>query len=462
MFLPRGWLKRPVPRMIYRTLESSELFDANWYRRTQLSHLEKLVDPLWHYLDVGWKKGLNPSPHFDTRYYLRHHPDVQDLGLNPLFHYLRYGIGEQRHPVQTSLRALHSLTGPLAPLRLLSTPEGAPPRITVVLDDFTPRDTGLPYARVLITALAMAGQSQTRLRVLDRMSFTDDLNLGDISRLSATAPPLGFEYKAVGVHNHNHDLPVYPSEIFLATSWSSACSLLSCMAPENVRYLKCDDELRFYGDSDQGSQAAFITSQLADSTIHLDPIVSGKDAKTKDPAPVVRWSATWSGSVRPSTLEAKQKIAIVVDLDTQVTGQRVGLTLEALTAAVGAGIVSAADHDIIVLSNDTTPFSLLASINPRIVNPSQVSDLIEVARDCDVYISLARPYSLGVTEHAILAMGASVISRYRGPKPSAGQLIFVEADKASIAGGIQEALSRTDGVERRERFTVSAEISGAW
>jgi hypothetical protein len=62
MFAPRGWLKRPVARRIYRTIASSDLFDARWYRSTQVSGLASLMDPLWHYLDHGAAVGLDPSP----------------------------------------------------------------------------------------------------------------------------------------------------------------------------------------------------------------------------------------------------------------------------------------------------------------------------------------------------------------------------------------------------------------
>ena len=56
------------------------------------------IDPLWHFIEYGWKEGRNPSPKFDTEYYLRMNPDVKQAGINPLVHYLNHGRQEGRAP----------------------------------------------------------------------------------------------------------------------------------------------------------------------------------------------------------------------------------------------------------------------------------------------------------------------------------------------------------------------------
>ncbi|MCD2316597.1 glycosyltransferase [Sphingomonas sp. IC-11] len=71
-----------------------ELFDEEYYRE-QLP-LPFDGDLLEHYLQSGWRQGLNPSPSFETEYYLGANPDVAESGINPLLHFVRHGRAEGR------------------------------------------------------------------------------------------------------------------------------------------------------------------------------------------------------------------------------------------------------------------------------------------------------------------------------------------------------------------------------
>lgn len=71
-----------------------QLFDQEYYI-IQLNE-EITIDPLMHYLTIGWKKGLNPSKKFDGNYYLMKHPDINKSKINPLIHYVLHGKEENR------------------------------------------------------------------------------------------------------------------------------------------------------------------------------------------------------------------------------------------------------------------------------------------------------------------------------------------------------------------------------
>jgi len=70
------------------------LFDDSYY----LSNLDdtNIIDPLDHYLTIGYKNSYNPSELFDTHCYLENNPDVKKAGMNPLLHYVRYALGSNR------------------------------------------------------------------------------------------------------------------------------------------------------------------------------------------------------------------------------------------------------------------------------------------------------------------------------------------------------------------------------
>ena len=76
-------------------IEGFELFDANWYRTTQVPDLPP-DRAARHYLREGAALGLNPGPLFDGAWYLGNNPDVAEAGANPLLHYLASGRAEGR------------------------------------------------------------------------------------------------------------------------------------------------------------------------------------------------------------------------------------------------------------------------------------------------------------------------------------------------------------------------------
>lgn len=75
-----------------------EIFNAAWYLATYPDADESDLDPRDHFMQVGWRKGYDPSPMFDTMWYLKCNPDVRDAGWNPLEHYETVGNFENRRP----------------------------------------------------------------------------------------------------------------------------------------------------------------------------------------------------------------------------------------------------------------------------------------------------------------------------------------------------------------------------
>ena len=75
----------------YKTVADSTLFDADWYLDQNPDVKEAGVDPVWHYLNYGWKEGRNPSLSFDGNGYLALYDDLKRAKICPLIHYERYG-----------------------------------------------------------------------------------------------------------------------------------------------------------------------------------------------------------------------------------------------------------------------------------------------------------------------------------------------------------------------------------
>lgn len=437
--------------MMYRTLEASEFFDRSWYRATQLSALERLSDPIWHYLDHGWKKGLNPSPHFDTTYYLSHNPDVKELGLNPLYHYLAYGVAEQRHPVATTLQALERHLGPASGLTVITVPGATPSRISVVIDDHTSRDSGLPYTRVIAAAASIASASTSRMRIIDRRCVPSDLRVRDALSLSAVNLPHGFEHEITGVRNPGRDLPILDDERFLATSWSSLQSLVNTVSSDRVHYLATDEESRLLADTDAADSFSTVRGNLHGRIIDAGPLTQPAKGSGKSRS-LVNFSPAWSGkaSGKPGTT-----VRIAVDLDPRASGARIAGTLEFLQLAYERGVLNPRSHEIIALSPDQPAISVLASANPRFVDIRNQRQLSAEASAFDVFITLARPVSLGLVELAVAARGGVVITRYAAHHLSPGRIVSTSASAADVVKALTDSMPTAPIPARHQTFHLA-------
>tara|TARA_B100000424_G_C22944956_1_gene502884 strand:- start:589 stop:2175 length:1587 start_codon:yes stop_codon:yes gene_type:complete len=81
---------------LQQELETSGLFDVEWYCNRYADVSNCSLSPLDHFLQYGWKEGRAPSAKFDPADYLAANPDVQQLGLSALEHYLKWGRFERR------------------------------------------------------------------------------------------------------------------------------------------------------------------------------------------------------------------------------------------------------------------------------------------------------------------------------------------------------------------------------
>lgn len=72
----------------------SEFFDAEFYlTQTSLSNPEFALQ---HYVENGWKEGLDPCEWFSVTAYLSLYGDVAEHGIEPLYHYVTLGKDENR------------------------------------------------------------------------------------------------------------------------------------------------------------------------------------------------------------------------------------------------------------------------------------------------------------------------------------------------------------------------------
>lgn len=81
----------------YKLIKSSKLVNAKWYLEEYSSWMPKGVDPILHYMLLGWRIGLNPCKRFNTDYYISKYKDQCLSHEVPLLHYIKKGAYEGNH-----------------------------------------------------------------------------------------------------------------------------------------------------------------------------------------------------------------------------------------------------------------------------------------------------------------------------------------------------------------------------
>jgi len=80
-----------------RVVQKSGLFDWPWYIEHNADVVAAGIDPLKHWLSIGWKEGRWPNPHFDTAGYVGRYLSDSN-GTNPLLHYIREHTNPELEP----------------------------------------------------------------------------------------------------------------------------------------------------------------------------------------------------------------------------------------------------------------------------------------------------------------------------------------------------------------------------
>lgn len=76
----------------------SSFFDQDFYLKAYPDVANAGVDPLRHFIDIGFKEGRRPNPYFDPFWYLDQYSDIRKGGMQPLAHYASFGDIEDRRP----------------------------------------------------------------------------------------------------------------------------------------------------------------------------------------------------------------------------------------------------------------------------------------------------------------------------------------------------------------------------
>jgi hypothetical protein len=81
-----------------KRLVSSGLFERSWYIKRNPDVVLRGMDPVVHWMEVGWREGRDPGPRFDCADYIATHPEIIAQDIDPLTHAITHGTAPQHAP----------------------------------------------------------------------------------------------------------------------------------------------------------------------------------------------------------------------------------------------------------------------------------------------------------------------------------------------------------------------------
>lgn len=187
---------RRSQRDVAEMVAGSTLFDGTWYMERYPDVAEGKMEPLQHFLRLGWKELRDPGPDFSTSRYLRENADVAQAGLNPILHYIEYGQIEGRSIHQSKLKQQLAKSlpvfGPAAPVFAAPPDAAAPPPGNEGVDDAASLAPSIPTTFVELVA-ACEGEGESAA------VFARFLQLSGVA-------PLDPEAWKTAAHDANHNL----------------------------------------------------------------------------------------------------------------------------------------------------------------------------------------------------------------------------------------------------------------
>ncbi len=335
-----------------RLILDSGLFDAGFYRR---SAPDSWVWPsaVLHYLLVGWKRGLNPSRVFDTNFYLGRYRDVRGSDANPLMHYVLHGEEEGRLATQSGAIFRTELHPELAPLPIFAVPGEERSRLTVVIDDHTPKLLGVGYVPLVALATRAALAAGWGLRLLIRSTTIRTRDISDAVKqaMPDKRPLLEIARREPG---HTDDVEALDGEYWWASSISSFESLRTLVPAAQLTWIVSADEAALH---QAGELRLRVTAALNDrntSTIALGGIGLATDGQhiSVDALPVLL-------GVTPSSSSTKT-LGIVADASSPES--LVSRSVAAIDEALARGLFDNIEWEPHFIGLDARPITLMGSV----------------------------------------------------------------------------------------------------
>lgn len=409
-------------------IKASDVFDQSWYRR-QCIGARLSPSPLLHYMLVGWKRGLNPSPRFDTKFYIERYRDVRESRSNPLTHYMIHGRHEGRLATRSGRIFRESLLPEYAPLPVFGSPADAHPRLTVVIDDHTPVLLGVGYLPLLGLALHTADAAGFSLRVLIRSTAITTTEVS--SALNAVSgqsrPTIDISRRTPGPTD---DVDTTETEVWFASSASSMESLRHLIPSSRLWWVMTADEASRQA---AGEHREAVTHLLAHKDVNV--IAVGDEVAKALPkarvAHVVKTLPSLFGIKKASHKGKALGVVVVPELAESLSSTSTAVLEHALTHEV----LDATTWSIALIGFDWEPLTLSGSVVVGQTKPGNAEEWTAALAGVDAALILQAGSEPAWLASEVKAAGIAAISGKGNVSELSGALKKALSAKATASKG---------------------------
>ncbi len=348
-------------------------------------------------------------------------------------------------------------------------------RFNIVTDDISKKSLFGGVATALILATILCDRNQWTLRIITR---TEPCNLNnyykflEIYKLKAPQKVEAYSDENYDSDIINFSLPISDSDIFMATSWWSAKSLLDSNINRRILYIIQEEETFFYNYSDD----RLCCEKVMDSP-QIDYIVNSKllyDYLKNHNYDSLSSNSWYFEPAFPSELyftdentfkEKKEKKKLFFYGRPKNPRNLFYFGLECLDNAIERGIIDTDLWDIYFAGSEMENFSFCNGYSPKINGVMGWKEYAAFARTVDLAFCLMYTPHPSYPPFDMLCSGAVVLSNQFENKQHlkySSNLLLKELDKEEMIKGLTEGLELASNLEKRKENYLHNCILRSW
>src|ERR1017187_1594098 len=457
-----------------RVMESSGLFDADWYTANYRDVSPSGMDPLHHYALVGAARGWDPGPRFSTDFYLEHNPDVSP-GTNALLHFLRHGRarGSRIAPSTVEHRwltlTLEERFPNLRPLHVYAS-ASAPKRISMVTDSINSGSLFGGVGTALIFATLLARRMGRPLRIITRAELPTPANCRTV--LEANGIPWEGDVDFVFASRDRSDgrlVDVAEGDLFVTTSWWTTWATRASVDPANIIYLVQEDERRFYPEGDDSIRCAEILEDpritcIVNSKPLFDHLFSGPAVHARAPSWFEPAFPAFLTPREPSVVSKRNFIFYARPNNLRNLYYR---GLEAISGAIECGHLDPSTWDFFFIGRDLQPVALPGGVRPSLIENLGWHAYQQLLRRMGLGLSLMASPHASYPPLDLAAAGAAVVTNTFGSEKQSldqysANIICSDPSVAGLVAGIGQGVALANDVKRRSANHRKSRLLTDW
>ena len=347
-------------------------------------------------------------------------------------------------------------------------------RVTVITDSVSP---GLLYGGVgtaILLATLLANRLGADLRLITRHHDADPGQVGAI--LSTFGVDLKGTFSSLfSPTREGADVPVFPGDLFLTTSWWTTSATMAAVNPLQIIYLLQEDERMFYPRGDERQLCASVLASDRIRFIINSKLLFRHFAEGDEPLPNIARHGCWFEPAFPeihyrydnsrrSRKDGKRNFLFYA----RPTALRnlYFLGLQTVVAAIEAGTLPPQEWNFIFVGRDLESVILPRGVTPRFLESLPWKDYAALVRQMDLGLSLIDTPHPSYPPLDMAASGAVVVTNICGVKTSLAHysenIICADSTVPGLLNGLRQAVAIVSDDELRNANYERNRIERDW